>query len=251
MVRKDKNRGLFFLSSSENLWVLIPVTTGIWQPAPVSRLWYNAGGRFPARFHIVPSFVRSRSTAHGRGWGSPWQLDRCCAGHITVLLLRHILQHTHIHILLFVMFTIHFSPVEGHWTKETSVFHALLGWLEALYSWLLPVLHKVHKWITLLVHQYQKASHRNVPCFLITDWSVTSKKEPANAESVWLHISKVWKRKKALSVFGMALRAPAWWSRKKNKQWSFVHHHTCSLPCSPTEHKKNLRFLLSHAWSLL
>lgn len=123
----------------------------IWQPAPVSRLWYNTGGRLPANHSSVPHCsILCDVSLHSseRGWRSPWQLDRCCAGDITVLFLWPTHSTYTYYILLFVMFTIHFSPGEDQRTKEASVFHALLGWLGALYSWLLPVLPTVHEWIT-------------------------------------------------------------------------------------------------------
>ena len=148
---------LFSLSSSakashQNLWGLVPLTTGFG-----SQLWCHACDTMlgvicqpiVAQFHIVLYFVMSQ----GGDVRSLWQLDRCCAGDITVLYLRHTHStHTHTHtntyILLFVMFTIHFDPGENQWTKEASVFHALLGWLGALYSWLLPVLPRSHKWMS-------------------------------------------------------------------------------------------------------
>lgn len=59
-----------------------------------------------------------------------------CLSYYTKSLLRtsEALYIVLLYILRFMTFTIHFSPGEDQRTKEASVFHALLGWLVALYS---------------------------------------------------------------------------------------------------------------------
>lgn len=130
-----------------------PRDNRIWQPAQILSLWCNARGHLPASHSMVPHcFIVCDVSLHSSGSGgmSPWQLDRYCAGDIIVLFLRPT-RSAHTYILLFVMFTIHFNPGEDQWSK-LCVFHALLGWPGALYSWFLPVLPRVYEKITLLVY---------------------------------------------------------------------------------------------------
>lgn len=87
----------------------------------------------------------SRFTAQGGDEGLPG--NRTDAARATLLLFSH---NAHAHSHPFVMFTNHFNPGDDQWTKEASVFHALLGWPAALYAALLPLLSGVHEWITLL-----------------------------------------------------------------------------------------------------
>lgn len=139
----------------------------------------------------------SRSTAQGGDEGLP--------GNWTDAVQETLLfssdsptAHTHSCILLFMMFTFHFSPWEDQWTKEASVFHALLSWLGALYSWLLPVLPRVHEWITPLVHGDPIASHGNtMENNVRAYWCIITKESwliSLNADLMWLRISEVWER---------------------------------------------------------
>lgn len=89
----------------------------------------------------------SRFTAQGGDEGLPG--NRTDAARATLLLFSH---NAHAHSHPFVMFTNHFNPGDDQWTKEASVFHALLGWPAALYGALLPLLSGVHEWITPLAN---------------------------------------------------------------------------------------------------
>lgn len=133
------------------------------------------------------------------------------------------------------MSTIHFGPGEDQQTKEASVFHALLDWLEALYSRLLPVLPRVHEWITPLVHGDPIASHGNMMendaywCIITEDsWLIG-----LNADLMWLHISEIWEKKKrgsTLCIWHTSLGTELMEQKNKQAVKFFCILNTCVSP---------------------
>lgn len=187
--------------SPENLWGLVPVTTGFG-----SRHRCHACDTTPgvvcqpivALFHIVPYFVMSRFTAQSEDEGLPGNWTDAVQETLLLCSSDPPSAHTHTHIYPTICDVHHPLQPWGGPADQGGFCVSCTVRLDrgSLYSWLLPVLTRVHEWITPLAHGDPIGSHGNVmendACNVTEERWLTS----LYADLMGLQISEAWERKK-------------------------------------------------------